>query len=71
MMALSERISQTGALLRTQVNIQTETQNQQLLEKLTRGQELQLKLQHTVEGFIDCCNFVLCGQSAFVHNQSW
>ena len=50
MMALSERISQTGALLRTQVSIQTETQNQQLLEKLTHGQELQLKLQHTVEG---------------------
>ena len=50
MTALSERISQTGALLRTQVNIQTEKQNQQLLEKLTRGQELQLRLQRTVEG---------------------
>ena len=50
MTALSERISQTSALLRTQVNIQTETQNQQLLEKLTHGQELQLKLQRTVEG---------------------
>lgn len=50
MTALSERISQTGALLRTQVNIQTETQNQQLLEKLTHGQELQLRLQRTVEG---------------------
>lgn len=50
MRTLSERISQTGALLRTQVNIQTEKQNQQLLEKLTRGQELQLRLQHTVEG---------------------
>jgi uncharacterized membrane-anchored protein len=50
MMSLSERISQTGALLRTQVNIQTEKQNQQLLEKLTHGQELQLRLQRTVEG---------------------
>lgn len=50
MASLSERISQTGALLRTQVNIQTETQSQQLLEKLTRGQELQLRLQRTVEG---------------------
>jgi len=28
----------------------TEQQNQQLLEKLTRGQALQLKLQQTVEG---------------------
>jgi uncharacterized membrane-anchored protein len=28
----------------------TELQNQQLLERLTRGQALQLKLQQTVEG---------------------
>ncbi|MFY7905242.1 MAG: DUF3422 family protein, partial [Burkholderiaceae bacterium] len=38
------------ALLRTRVDIATETQNQQLLENLTRGQELQLRLQSTVEG---------------------
>jgi len=50
MASLSERIMQTSALLRTRVNILTEAQNQQLLEKLTRGQELQLKLQRTVEG---------------------
>lgn len=50
MVSLSERISRTSALLRTRVNIQTEAQNQQLLEKLTRGQELQLRLQSTVEG---------------------
>jgi len=37
-------------LLRTRVDIATEAQNQQLLEKLTRGQELQLRLQSTVEG---------------------
>ena len=48
--ALSERIARTSALLRTRVDIATETQNQQLLEKLTRGQELQLRLQSTVEG---------------------
>ena len=48
--SLSERISHTSALLRTQVNILTEAQNQQLLEKLTHGQELQLRLQRTVEG---------------------
>jgi uncharacterized membrane-anchored protein len=47
---LSERVSRTSALLRTRVDIATETQNQVLLEKLTRGQELQLKLQSTVEG---------------------
>ena len=47
---LSARVSRASALLRTRVDIQTETQNQQLLEKLTRGQELQLRLQSTVEG---------------------
>lgn len=47
---LSERVSRTSALLRTRVDIATETQNQQLLEKLTRGQEMQLRLQTTVEG---------------------
>ena len=48
--SLSERVSRTSDLLRTQVDIATEVQNQQLLEKLTRGQELQLRLQSTVEG---------------------
>jgi uncharacterized membrane-anchored protein len=47
---LSERVTRTTALLRTRVDIATETQNQQLLAKLTRGQELQLHLQTTVEG---------------------
>jgi uncharacterized membrane-anchored protein len=47
---LSERISRTSALLRTRVDIATEEQNSQLLEKLTKGQELQLRLQTTVEG---------------------
>ena len=48
--SLAERISRTSALLRTRVDIATETQNQVLLEKLTRGQEMQLRLQITVEG---------------------
>ncbi len=48
--SLSERVARTSALLRTRVDIATEGQNQQLLEKLTRGQELQLRLQSTVEG---------------------
>jgi uncharacterized membrane-anchored protein len=48
--ALSERIARASDLLRTRVDIVTEVQNQQLLEKLTRGQELQLSLQSTVEG---------------------
>jgi len=43
-------VARTSDLLRTRVDIATEVQNQQLLEKLTRGQELQLRLQSTVEG---------------------
>ncbi len=48
--SLSQRTERASALLRTRVDIATETQNQQLLAKLTRGQELQLNLQTTVEG---------------------
>ena len=48
--SLSQRIERSSALLRTRVDIATETQNQQLLSKLTRGQQLQLNLQSTVEG---------------------
>jgi uncharacterized membrane-anchored protein len=48
--SLSERVARTSALLRTRVDIATAVQNQQLLEKLTRGQALQLRLQSTVEG---------------------
>ena len=48
--SLSERVARASDLLRTRVDIATEAQNQQLLEKLTRGQELQLRLQSTVEG---------------------
>lgn len=48
--SLSERISRASALLRTRVDIATEAQNRQLLEKLTKGQTLQLRLQSTVEG---------------------
>ena len=48
--SLSERVARTSALLRTRVDIATEQQSRQLLEKLTHGQELQLRLQATVEG---------------------
>jgi uncharacterized membrane-anchored protein len=48
--SLSERVSRASALLRTRVDILAEAQNQQLLEKLTHGQALQLRLQTTVEG---------------------
>lgn len=48
--SLSERIARASALLRTRVDIENAMNNQQLLEKLTRGQQLQLRLQSTVEG---------------------
>lgn len=48
--SLSQRIERAGSLLRTRVDIAREAQNLQLLAKLTRGQELQLRLQSTVEG---------------------
>lgn len=48
--SLSQRVERTSALLRTRVDIATEARSQQLLAKLTRGQQLQLRLQTTVEG---------------------
>lgn len=48
--ALSQRISRTSALLRTRVDIATESQNQQLLTQLGEGQNTQLRMQATVEG---------------------
>ncbi len=48
--SLSERVSRASALLRTRVDIASEMQNQKLLEKLNKGQELQLQLQTMVEG---------------------
>jgi uncharacterized membrane-anchored protein len=48
--ALAERVARASALLRTRVEIATEAYNQELLEKLTRGQALQLRLQTTIEG---------------------
>lgn len=48
--ALSDRIARAGALLRTRVEIALERQNQTLLQRLTDGQRMQLRLQQTVEG---------------------
>jgi len=48
--SLSERVARASDLLRTRVDIATEAQNSELLAKLTRGQEMQLHLQSTVEG---------------------
>lgn len=47
---LSERIERSSALIRTRADIVREEQNQKLLEKLTDGQRMQLRMQQTVEG---------------------
>lgn len=65
--ALSERISRASALLRTRVDIKAETQNQELLKSLTRGQSLQLRLQETVEGLsIAAISYYLVGLLGYV-----
>lgn len=47
---LATRVERASGLLRTRVDIATESQNQQLLARLAQGQALQLRLQATVEG---------------------
>lgn len=48
--ALSQRISRTSNLLRTRVEIEQQESSQELLGSMNRRQELQMKLQATVEG---------------------
>ena len=44
------RAARAGELLRTRVDVERSAQNQKLLESMDRRSDLQLKLQHTVEG---------------------
>ena len=48
--SLSRRISRTGDLLRTRVDVALEAQNRDLLEAMNRRARLQFRLQETVEG---------------------
>lgn len=48
--SLSRRISRTGDLLRTRVDVALEGQNRDLLASMDRRARLQLRLQQTVEG---------------------
>lgn len=45
-----ERAARAGELLRTRVDVERSAQNQLLLERMDRRADLQLRLQHTVEG---------------------
>ncbi|MBE1284888.1 MAG: DUF3422 family protein [Rhodobacteraceae bacterium] len=47
---LADRAMRAGELLRTQVDVERSAQNQALLESMDRRADLQLRLQHTVEG---------------------
>ena len=48
--ALSQRVSRISSLLRTRVEIEQQQSSQALLSTMNRRQDLQLKLQSTVEG---------------------
>ena len=48
--AMLERATRAGELLRTRVDVQRSAQNQALLASMDRRADLQLRLQHTVEG---------------------
>lgn len=48
--SLGERAQRAAELLRTRVDVERSAQNQKLLESMDRRADLQLRLQHTVEG---------------------
>lgn len=48
--ALSERVSRVSSLLRTRVEIEQQQSSQELLGTMNQRQDMQLKLQSTVEG---------------------
>lgn len=47
---MAERAARAAELLRTRVDVERSAQNQRLLESMDRRADLQLRLQHTVEG---------------------
>ena len=47
---MGERAARVAELLRTRVDVDRSAQNQKLLESMDRRADLQLRLQHTVEG---------------------
>ena len=48
--AMLERATRAGDLLRTRVDVERSAQNQAFMERMDRRADLQLRLQHTVEG---------------------
>jgi uncharacterized membrane-anchored protein len=50
LVSMAERAQRAAELLRTRVDVERSAQNQKLLESMDRRADLQLRLQHTVEG---------------------
>ncbi len=48
--AMLDRTERAGELLRTRVDVQRSAQNQEVMRRMDRRADLQLRLQHTVEG---------------------
>jgi len=48
--SMSDRALRAAELLRTRVDVERSAQNQKVLESMDRRSDLQLRLQHTVEG---------------------
>ncbi|MFD1881136.1 DUF3422 family protein [Paracoccus pacificus] len=48
--SMIERAARAGELLRTRVDVYRSAQNQQIMTRMDRRADLQLRLQHTVEG---------------------
>lgn len=65
--ALSQRVSRMSNLLRTRVEIEQQQSSQALLATMNRRQDLQLKLQATVEGLsIAAITYYIVGLLAYV-----
>ena len=50
LVAMIDRTERAGELLRTRVDVRRSAQNQEILSRMDRRADLQLRLQHTVEG---------------------
>ncbi|WP_144446129.1 DUF3422 family protein [Halorhodospira halophila] len=65
--SLSERISRTGDLLRTRIDVALEAQNRDLLDSMDRRAKLQFRLQETVEGLsVAAISYYLMGLISYV-----
>lgn len=64
---LSIKLARASDLLRTRVNIALEQQNSELLKSMNRRTQLQLRLQHTVEGLsVAAVTYYIVGLIAIV-----